>query len=117
MVVLALLLRRHLAKRLPGARDQEDRVIAETGLAPPLRHHLAAALALEQARVLAGHRQRDDADKPRRPWTRHAFQSPEQLCGPLLLRRSKSRRPDAGKSAERVNFKARVVTQRWEPGL
>src|SRR5450756_719935 len=47
MTVQPLFLRRHLSKGLPRPRDQEDRVVAEAGLASPLRHDLAATLALE----------------------------------------------------------------------
>src|SRR2546430_2762220 len=104
MAVLALLLRRHLAKRLAGARDEKDRVVAETGLTAPLRHHLSAALTLEEAHVPTGHRQRGDADEPRCPRPRHPFQPPQKLGGPLLLRRAKARRADAWKTAERIKF-------------
>src|SRR5260370_28466037 len=47
MTVQALLLRRHLAKRLPGSGHEKNGVVAEARLAPPLGHDLAATFPLE----------------------------------------------------------------------
>src|SRR5712691_2841808 len=116
MAVLALLLGRHLAKRLPCPWHQEDRVVAKTRLAPPLRHDLAAALALEELRRTMRRHQRDHAYESRQPWPRHPFQVAQQSRGSFLLRGSKARRPDSRKSTECIEFDSRVIAQRRQTG-
>src|SRR5437588_11112902 len=46
----------HLAEGLPRPRHEEDRVVAEAGLAAPLGDDLAPALAVEGAHRVAGER-------------------------------------------------------------
>src|SRR5207245_7670902 len=84
--VLAFLLLRHFAKRLACPGHEKDRVVAETRLASPLWHDLAAALALEEPRIASRHRERDHAHEPRLPWPRHSLQPPQELGRPFLLR-------------------------------
>src|SRR6266480_4424832 len=89
MAVLALLLGRHLAKRLPRPGHKEDRVIAKSRLAAPLGDDLASAFAFEELRLTIGRRQRDHAHKARQPRPRHTVQPAQQLRGALLLGRDR----------------------------
>src|SRR6266513_1480718 len=110
MAVLALLLGRHLAKRLSRPGHKEDRVIAKTRLAAPLGDDLASAFAFEELRLTIGRRQRDHAHKARQPRPRHTVQPAQQLRGALLLGRARAGRPDFARavSAFRRAFSAYV---------
>src|SRR6266508_4793893 len=112
MAVLALLLGRHLAKRLPCPGHEKNRVVAEPSLATPLRHDLPPALALEEPRPPAGRRQGDRAHETRLPRARHRLQPAQQLRRALLLRRPEARRADARESAQRLHLDPRVIAER-----
>src|ERR1700686_502029 len=109
MTVQTLLLGSHLPERFPSARNQEHRVVAEAGLAAPLRHDLPSALALEELGWMARIGQREHADKACVPRPRLALEPFQQLCRALLLRRSQPRRADARKSRQRLNLDPRVI--------
>src|SRR6266581_7758938 len=117
MAVLALLLRCHLAKRLPRPGYEEDRVIAKTRLAAPLRDDLASAFAFEKLRLTIRRRQRDHAHESRPPRPRHTVQPAQQLCRALLLGRAKPCRPDSRKSIQGIQLDARVIAQGWQAGF
>src|SRR5690349_5935380 len=114
MAVTALLFGRHLAERLPRSGHQEDRVVAEPGLAAPLRDHLAAALALEESRPVAGQRQGDHAHEARIPGSRHALEPAQQLRRAPRLAWAKTRGADAREAAQRVHLRPRVIPERGE---
>src|SRR5436309_871390 len=106
MAVLALLFGRHLAKRLPRPGHEEDRVIAKTGLAAPLRHDLAPAFPFEKLRLTIRRRQRDHAHKARQPRPRHTVQPAQQLRRAVPLGRAKPSRADSRKSIQSVQLDA-----------
>src|SRR2546430_5797295 len=116
MAVLALLLRRHLAKRLPRPGHEEDRVIAKTSLAAPLRDDVAAAFAFEELHLTIRRRQRDHANESRPPRPRHTVQPAQQLRGALLLGRAKACRSDSRKSIQGIQLDARVIAQGGQAG-
>src|SRR5438552_11280231 len=114
MAVFAFLLGRHLAKRPPRPRHEENRVVAEPRLASPFGHDLAAALALEKLRRAIRRRKGDHADEARLPRARHSLKPAEQLGRALLLRRPQACRADARKPAKCLDLDARIVSQGWQ---
>src|SRR5256885_11358055 len=64
----------HLTERLPCLGYKKDRVVPETRHAPPLRDHLASAVALEGADLPAGQGGGDGAGEARGPRPRLARQ-------------------------------------------
>src|SRR5437667_267460 len=113
MAVLALLFGRHLAKRLPRPGHEEDRVIAKTGLAAPLRHDLAPAFPFEKLRLTIRRRQRDHAHKARQPRPRHTVQPAQQLRRAIPLGRPK---PSSTKRPSSVMTQLRSV-EAWKSSV
>src|SRR5712692_3174846 len=114
MTVSSLLLRAQLAKRPARLRNQEHRVVAETGDPPPLRDDLAAALALEEFRRPARRGQGNDAHKPRQPRARIALQAIKQHLRALLLGGADASRMNAREALQHLDFDAGVIADRGQ---
>src|SRR5690349_10564918 len=111
MAVLPLLFRRHLAEGLARARHQEDRVVAEAGLSPPLGHDLAATLALEELRIPARRREGDHAYESGLPGPWYPLEPAQKLRRPFLLGGAEACRADARKAPQRFKLDTRVIAQ------
>src|SRR5437879_6116695 len=112
MAVLRLFLRGHLAERPPCLGDQEHRVVAETGNAPPLRDDLAPALALKKLGRTARRRKSDRAREPRQPRARMTSQPIQQDLRALFLSWADAGRVNARVSLQHVDLDSRVVADR-----